>query len=74
MLSGHTVLQCRSLGRWAGQGRRVRVCVRGLQLFSAEYLSGRCYQKDRESQWLEQALFGGSQASEPEGKEIRKHL
>lgn len=48
--------------------------MRGLQLFSAEYLSGQCYQKDRESQWLEQALFGGSQASEPEGKEIRKHL
>lgn len=55
-------------GRWWGF-----VCV-VCSWLCFEYLSGQCYQKDRESQWLEQALFGGSQASEPEGKEIRKHL
>lgn len=51
----------------------MRVRVRGLQLFSAEYLSGQCYQRDRESQWLEQALVVVKPQNQRE-KEIRKHL
>lgn len=60
MLSGHTVLSGSHWGGGLGGEGGEGLC-RGLQLFSAEYLSGQCYQKDRESQWLEQALFGGSQ-------------
>lgn len=47
--------------------------MRGLQLFSAEYLLGQCYQRDRESQWLEQTLVVVKPQNQRE-KEIRKHL